>query len=723
MIQTEKRLGKNLGFFAVYAIGTGTMIGAGIFVLPGIAISEAGPAAALSFLLGGLITLATMFSVIELATGMPQAGGSYFFISRALGPMFGTVVGIGAWLSLVFKGSFALIGLAEYFRVFFPLPVLLVAVVSGLLLLWINLRGSKSSGSLQNVIVGGLIGILVLFVIRGLMLGEPAQLQPFMPYGASSVLRTTGLIFISYLGVTQLAAISEEVKDPAKNIPRAFLLSVLTVIVIYVGVILAVNGVVSLDKLQMTNTPLVTAAQAMQGSLGVIVITIAGFLATVSTANAAIMSSSRFPFAMARDHLMPAPLVSIHDVYETPYRAILLTGGIMLTLLFLFNVEVLAKLGSTLNVMIFVLVNTAVIIFRKNRIPGYKPTFKDPFFPVTQIIGIGGSLALLPSLGMMSLLFALAVILAGVAWYALVGRNKTTYTYGMQCILDETPVVAHAREKEKRILVPLGNPAHERDLLDLADALGDGVTAINVVKVPGQTDLHAAMEQYEEEKSRTCSLLEKAFEEWVGDGKNNRNYLVAFDHSVSNAVVEQAQLEGTDLIVMGWRRSGRFHSTVGSITYEILAKAKCHLAVLKGRIPENLNRITVAYDGGNNARYGLHLAKKLALKKSADVWLLHVISPDATEEKKRAMKEEMAGLCQEETAVSMHYELVERFSPLDAILEADRHSGLTVVGDSSKRFRNTFLSTIPQQVARHSLNPVLIIKRFEAKRRWLRFFE
>src|SRR6056297_690921 len=117
MNKSQERLGRSLGFFSVFAIGTGTMIGAGIFVLPSIAITIAGPAAVISFILGGLITLATTLSVVELATSMPQAGGSYYFISRSLGPMFGTIIGLGAWISLVFKGSFALVGLAEYLNV------------------------------------------------------------------------------------------------------------------------------------------------------------------------------------------------------------------------------------------------------------------------------------------------------------------------------------------------------------------------------------------------------------------------------------------------------------------------------------------------------------------------------------------------------------------------------------------------------------------------------
>ncbi len=212
--QQEERLGRSLGFFPTFAIGTGTMIGAGIFVLPGIAATTAGPAASLSFLLGGLISLATALSMAELATGMPRAGGSYYFISRTMGSTFGAIIGIGAWFALVFKGSFALVGLADYLQIFIPLPILFMALLAGIVLLYVNYKGAESSGSLQNKIVLGLFVILILYIGEGILNLDPGKLEPFAPEGAGSVFRTTGIIFVSFLGITQLSAISEEVKNP-----------------------------------------------------------------------------------------------------------------------------------------------------------------------------------------------------------------------------------------------------------------------------------------------------------------------------------------------------------------------------------------------------------------------------------------------------------------------------------------------------------------------------
>lgn len=724
MSKKQERLGKSLGFFSAYAIGTGTMIGAGIFVLPSLAIATAGPAAVLSFILGGLITLATTFSVVELATAMPRAGGSYYFISRAFGPMIGTIIGLGAWLSLVFKGSFALIGLAEYLNVLLPAPVLITALVVGILLLIINYRGAKSSGNLQNLIVVGLMVILAAFILGGTPILEKELLMPFMPYGVASVLETTGIIFISYLGITQLAAISEEIKNPSRNIPRAFFGSVITVILIYAGVIIVVNGIVPLEELLNTNTPLVYAANLMLGTPGGIIITLAGLFATISTANAGIMSSSRFPFAMARDQLLPHSLVDVHEKYQTPYRSILVTGIVMLALLVLFDVEQLSKLGSTVNIMIFVLINFSVIVYRRNKDKEYQPTFKDPLFPLTQIIGIVGSLMLLPSLGLFPLVFAVIIIILGSAWYLLKGRDKIEFSYSIKSYLDEGEIPVDVNENEERILVPVSHPQHEKDLLYLADRLGDVIIGLNVIRVPDQTALTDAREYYHEDKEQEDIVLEKVFDDWAKLTSHKQKYIVDFDHDVSNAILEQSEKEKADLILMGWQRQKRLQYAIGGITYRILTNAKSHVAVLKGHLPQDPKKIVVAYDETkHNSKYGLLLGKKLALNTGATLKVLRVINPDMEEEEKKKILENLKEASKSKENISIEYHLIEKYSATDAILQESKNSDLTIIGDSSKRFKRNFLSTLPQRVATHSKNPILIIKRYQSATKYLKFFE
>ncbi|MCL7982907.1 MAG: amino acid permease, partial [marine benthic group bacterium] len=173
------------------------MFSSGFFLLPGIAYAQAGPAVVLAYLLAGIAVLPAMLSKAELATAMPRAGGTYYFLDRALGPLVGTVGGLGAWLALVLKSAFALVGLGAYLGLFFDVPIRPVAVGLTLLFLAFNLFGAKETSGLQRVLVSALVGILILFVIEGLLsLGETGidvreeRFTPFMPHGTLGLLST-----------------------------------------------------------------------------------------------------------------------------------------------------------------------------------------------------------------------------------------------------------------------------------------------------------------------------------------------------------------------------------------------------------------------------------------------------------------------------------------------------------------------------------------------------
>ena len=715
-IETKERLGRSLGFFSTFAIGTGTMIGAGIFILPGIAFANAGSGAIFSFLVGGIISIATAISMAELATGMPKAGGSYYYISRTMGAAFGAIIGLGSWFGLIFKGSFALIGLAEYFQVFYPSSLYFVAAFSGFVLLIINYRGAKSSGSLQNISIILLLIILAAFLAEVFLFVEPHNFISTTPnsttsYGPASILTTTGVIFISYLGLAELAAISEEVKNPSKNLPRAFIASAVVVTIFYVLIMMAVVGVSSIYAGAVTITPLADIANLIYGEIGSTLIVFAALLATLSTANGAILSSSRFPFAMSRDALMPQWFVRIHKKYDTPYNSILVTGIIMILLLFLFDIQQLARLGGAFNILIFVLLNLAVIILRKRTLPEYEPTFRDPFFPFTQIIGIAGSLILLPLLGVLPLLFAVSLIALGVWWHWFYGKGKATPGYTLFDLLENnlgSPVIKP--ESGVKVLVPISNVKHQRDLLRLADCLGDEIVGLHVIKVPDQTALKFAQEAFHEKKIEMDSHFKEEFEKYPAIIGHKRKYITAFDHSVSNSIIEQAEMENVDLVIMGWHESNRFQYSLGDVTNDVLSSLKRHIVLLKGYLSSKTNKIVVAYNGKDNSVYGLHLAKKLALNTGAKIEIITIVSPDEDTERKKEITEKLQAICRSEELISITFQVLERYSVDDTILEASNDSDLTIVGDSSQRFKISFLGTLPQRIARHSKNPVLVVK-------------
>ena len=179
-VRKHKRLKKELKLKDVYAIATGATLSAGFFLLPGIAAQEAGSALVLAYMIAALPMIPAMFSVIELATAMPRAGGVYYFLDRSLGPYFGTIGGIGTWLALILKVAFALVGMGAYISLFFSdMPITAIAVFIALLLGLINLVGTKKSGRLQIVLVFGLLSILAVFFLGGSVQFQVGHFQGF----------------------------------------------------------------------------------------------------------------------------------------------------------------------------------------------------------------------------------------------------------------------------------------------------------------------------------------------------------------------------------------------------------------------------------------------------------------------------------------------------------------------------------------------------------------
>ncbi|WP_292468198.1 amino acid permease [Methanolobus sp.] len=711
-IETQERLGRSLGFFSTFAIGTGTMIGAGIFILPGVAMANAGPGAIISFMLGGIIAIATAISMSELATGMPSAGGSYYYISRTMGAVFGAIIGLGSWLALIFKGSFALVGLAAYFQIYYQSPPYLIAVAAGLILLVINYRGAKVSGSLQNIIVAMLLVVLVVFIFEVMFSAKPGNFVPVVPYGPVSVLTTTGIIFISYLGLAEISTVAEEVKNPSRNLPLAFIASAVTVTLFYVGIMAAVVGGSIPGQATSMFTPLADIAGLIAGDVGRIVIVVGALFATLSTANGAILSSSRFPFAMSRDALMPKWFITIHKSFKTPSNAILATSIVMILLLFLFDIEQLARLGGAFNVIIFVLLNLAVIILRKRTLPGYAPTFRDPFFPFTQIVGIVGSLMLLPFLGIMPLFFVLVMAFVGVGWFRYYGRGKAIPEYNLFDLLEDTVEQKKVKpESIVKVLVPISNPWHEQDLLKLADCLGSEIIGLHVIKVPDQTSLQVAQTSYHDKCMEIDHHFKKEFDRYPAIVGQKRNYIVAFDHDIANSIIEQAEMENVDTIIMGWHESGKFQYSLGEVASSVFASSKKQILLLKDHLPDKINRILVAYNGKENSIYGFYIARKLAANTGAKIVVLTVISPDEEEEKKKEIAADVTELVVKDDIIKVEFRILEKYSVEDAILDAAVDSDVTIIGDSSRRFKIAMLGTMSQRIAKHSKKPVLIIKK------------
>ncbi|MCF7912378.1 MAG: amino acid permease [Candidatus Cloacimonetes bacterium] len=427
------KLKKELGLFDVFSIATGAMISSGLFILPGLAYLKIGPSVFLAYLLAGILVIPSLFSKAELATAMPKAGGDYFFINRSMGAGLGTIAGMAAWFSLAFKSAFALLGIGAFTTIIFPSisynQVKLIALFFCILFMFMNMISAKYSGKLQSILVIGLLIILAIFIILGI---GKVQLENFSDFNRGTLrdlFATAGLIFISYSGLTKIASIAEEIKNPNRNLPLGMILTFVIVTIIYVLVVFITVGVAG-DSIIKTDgtaslTPISDAARFFSGSLGMIIMAIAALLAFISTGNAGIMAASRTPFAMSRDKLLPRFFSRINKDYQTPHHAIVLTVVLMALVIIFLDLELLVKTASTISLILFSMINLSVIIMRESHIQNYQPKFKSPLYPWLQIAAILIYGFLIFEMGAIPLIISGIFLLLSYIWYQLYGKIRS----------------------------------------------------------------------------------------------------------------------------------------------------------------------------------------------------------------------------------------------------------------------------------------------------------
>ena len=396
------KLKRELGLLDVFCTATGAMISSGLFVLPGLAHAKAGPAVIVSYLIAGVLAMTGMLSQAELVSAMPKAGGTYFFVMRSMGPAVGTVDGIITWLSLSLKTAFALVGMAAFTGMITDIDIRVIAVALCIVFFVINVVGIKEAGRLQIFLVLGLLFILAGYIVHGLPNVEVLHFKPFSPRGTKSVLAAAGFVFVSYGGLLKVAAIAEEVKRPARTIPLGMILSLMTVAVVYTLAVFVTSGVTEAAELETSLTPLSLGASQFGGRPGFLIVGVAAVLAFVSTANAGLMASSRYPLALARDGLMPDVFKRVNSRFHTPHVSLAVTTLFIITVLFL-KLDMLVKVASGVLMLTFLFSCLCVIIMRESHLQNYRPQFRSPLYPGIQIAGIIGCCFLLYSIGLQAL--------------------------------------------------------------------------------------------------------------------------------------------------------------------------------------------------------------------------------------------------------------------------------------------------------------------------------
>ncbi|MBN1619320.1 amino acid permease [candidate division WOR-3 bacterium] len=450
-----KNLKKELGFYGVFSIATGTMISSGIFILPGLAFAKTGPAVFVSYFFSGILAILGVMSIAELSSAMPKAGGDYFYVTRSLGPLTGTIGGIISWIGLSLKTAFALIGISEILFILFNINVVATSLILCAFFGAINIVGVKDSAFFEMVVVTLLLVLSAFYIILGFENIDVMRFNNFSTGGMNSMLKTSGFVFVAYGGLLKVSSIAEEVKNPKKTLPLGLFTSLFITMILYSFMVFIAVGTLHPEKLSGSLTPIADSAKTFAGSPGFFFMTLAALLAFVSTGNAGIMAASRYPLALSRDKLLPEFLSRIPAKPRTPVVSILATC-LIIFLALLLKLENLVKVASTSIILTYILIQISVIVLRESRIENYKPSFKAPFYPWLQICCIILFILLIIDMGITTILLSLIFVFAALILFLLYGRRKNKNEYALlhliERITNKKIVTDHLELELKKII-------------------------------------------------------------------------------------------------------------------------------------------------------------------------------------------------------------------------------------------------------------------------------
>ncbi len=526
-------LKRELSLLHVFCIASGAMISSGLFILPGLAHARAGPAVILSYLVAGALAMTGAASIAEISTAMPRAGGDYFFITRSLGRGVGTVSGLLSWFSLALKSAFALVGMAAFARLVVGAEMHLAAALLCVFFTALNVVGLRHAARTQTVLVAGLFALMLLYVARGLPAMSVRNLEPFAPRGLGAVLSTAGFVFVSYGGLLKVASIAEEIKDPGRTIPRAMLLALGVVGLAYTLMVLVTTGVLPGGELDGSLTPISDGARVFLGPWGTGALGLAAVLAFITTANAGIISASRYPLALSRDGILPRLFGRIHRRFGTPHVAVLVTGAFILGALFL-ELTILVEAASTVLILNYLLACVAVIVLRESRVQNYRPVFRCPLYPYVQVVGILGFVLLVAEMGRDALAVTGILIALGAALY-LSRRSARRRAESALLHLFERLT---ARDLTTRSLeAELKEIVRERDRITM-DRFDHAVENCAVLDLERRTDAEQMLRQAAEELGQRIPLPAEAVHRALVQAERRSTSVVDPALAVPHIVVE-----------------------------------------------------------------------------------------------------------------------------------------------------------------------------------------
>lgn len=442
--------GNALGTKELTAIGVGTVIGAGIFIVPGVvAANYAGPAVAISFVIAAIVAGLSALAYAEFASALPFAGSAYTWSNVVYGEFFGWVAGwalLAEYLIALAYGASAwsvyMRGLLGSFGIEIPKALSgtfspksgsyidVFAIIAVVFVWWLLSRGIRGTAKVENWLVIGKIVVILLFIIVGLTAIHPGNFHPFIPanqggnkFGWAGIIAGASQIFFSYIGFDMMTSNAAEAKNAQKTMPRAVLATLLIATTLFVVTALVLVGMFKYTAYANINDPAAWALRMSNHPLIANFLSVVALVGIFSMLIGVSLGGSRLMYALGRDGLLPHSMGQVNKV-GTPQLALTVLAVLAVIISAILPISLLSNLVSAGTLVAFVMISFGVLILRKRTDIDHSG-FKMPLYPVLPVLAGLSSLGLFWTLNVDAKILAVSWFVIGIVIYLVYGLQHS----------------------------------------------------------------------------------------------------------------------------------------------------------------------------------------------------------------------------------------------------------------------------------------------------------
>lgn len=732
---------RSLGLLGATGVGVGAIVGGGILALAGVAFAATGPSAIVAFALNGLIAVLTALSFAELATQFPESGGTYAFAKKVLTVEAAFSVGWVVWFASIVAavlyafgfGAFAVIALEEIYRSVSGEPpgwlagraAVIGLAVAATLVYTIGLaRRAAGGGHWPNV---GKVLVFSILIAAGLwaLVGKPAEsisdhLTPFFAGGAMGLVRAMGYTFIALQGFDLIAAVSGEIRDPRRTIPRAMFLSLGAALAIYLPLlfIIATVGVAPGESITQASAEqpeaiVAIAARRYLGSFGYWLVVAAAILSMLSALHANLLAASRIARAMARDRTLPHWLEVLHPRRGTPAAAVITTAAIVIAVLVLVpNVAAIGAAASLVFLVTFTLVHRITVMARR-RGGVAEPYFRTPWFPLVPTAGALSCAALavfqgfsVPSAGMIVCAW---LALGGVLYASVFARRARAMDAYTQALDGE---LVRLRGRNPLVLVPIANPTNAVAMVGVATALATPkvgrVILLSIVSPPADWQSEEAPPALESSQAVVRGALTASFARGLAP-----EALTTVAADPWSEIARVVRVHRCESLLMGL--SSLTEPGLESRLEALMAQVACDVAILRapsGWLLREVRRVLVPLGGrGEHDELRARLLASIHRLGVRETTLLRVVPSTAVPRDQERAAAELRRVAKDEVAGDARAIVVAEDDVANAVARHAAEADLVVLGLRRIGQRRKVFGDLALRVARETNCGIIMISR------------